>query len=504
MSLAERIASFDPQRSARSLDCFSFAAGAYLLVPNLIFLIGWFHPVVALPVAALGFWELARRAPESFVGPRERVNRRALLLILVVVACWVALGGAGHFFFANHDWRVRDAVLGDLVFGAWPAAYANSGGDPLLLRSAMGFFLPAALVGKVLGIAWVDWAMYCWTVLGTTIFVLLLPLPRRPGLLLLASLLIVCFFSGMDLLGFLLVHDRLPNFPHAIEWWVPYSYSSLSAQLFWAPNHSLPIWILTALIYRHWAHAAIWRLMFFVLPLSLIWTPFAIAGVLPLLLIAALRWWKIRQALGIDYRLALFSVVLTYVSLRFITLDLGGLPIHSPAGVTQGTNVSMFPVPSLTDYLVFVEIEFGILALALLPTLRHSFGMYWIAVGSLLLLPIVSLGPSKDTMLRLSVPPLIVLLILVLSNLQDWAEAKTFPAIAYVVGVILLLGAPSAYSEMARAVLWPRTVPNYTRSLVEQQGGSFPPHYVARLNQPDLRWILNRPQLVPASAARNK
>lgn len=491
-------------RSACPLDCFSIIAVVYLLVPNLIFLTGWFHSALALPLCALGVWSLWKLARGSFLVSYDGPDPWALLLIIALVAAWVALGGAGHFFFANHDWRVRDAVLGDLVFGAWPVAYLNPAGEPLLLRSAMGFFLPAALVGKAFGIAWVDWALYLWTALGATVFLLLLPLPRQTGLLLLACIGIVFFYSGMDLLGVWLIYDVLPVFPQAIEWWVPYSYSSLCSQLFWAPNHSLPIWILTALLYRHWAHATIWRLMLFVLPLSLIWTPFAIAGVMPFLFLAGIRWWQKRQPLDIDYHLVVFAMVLGYVSLRFITLDLSGLPIHLPNEVTQGTNVSMYPAPSITDYLVFVEMEFGILALALLPTLRHSFGLYGLAVAMLLALPIVSLGPSKDTMLRLSVPPLIILLILVLSSIQDWAKAKSFPASAYVIAVILLLGAPSAYHEIARSILWQRTVPNYAKSLVEQQGGSFPPHYVARLNQPDLQWIMNTPKLVPSSKERQK
>jgi len=504
MKLAERVVSFDPLYSARPLDCFSFAAIAYLFVPNLIFLTGWFHPAVALPVCALGLWGLWQLARESFAVSQEGPEGGAWLRIVAIVACWTALGGAGHFFFANHDWRVRDAVLGDLIFGAWPVAYAESAVDPLILRSAMGYFLPAALVGKALGIAAVDWALYFWTAIGACIFLLLLPIPRRSGPLLLISLLVVIFFSGMDLLGFWMVHDHGPSIPHAIEWWVPYSYSSLSAQLFWAPNHALPTWLLTALLYRHWAHAAFWRLMLFVLPLSLIWTPFAIAGAMPFLVIAGVLSWRQRRAPGIDYRLAAFSALLAYLSLRFVTLDLGGLPLHVLGTVAGGTNVAMLGGPSLTDYLVFVEMEFAILALALLPVLRHSYGMYGVAVLMLFLLPIVSLGPSRDTMLRLSVPPLLILLSLVLSNLQAWSKAKSFPASTYVIAAILLLGAPSAYVEMLRALLWPRTAPNYSKSLVELQGGGFPAHYVARLNHADLRWLMKVPQRVPSSNERQK
>lgn len=493
-----RLFDFDTFRSSTPMDRLAFTALAYLFLPNLIFAGGWLIPVLAAPLCALGLWCMVRLAREAGNGPSGFPGIGVLATILLFAAGWVSLGGAGHFFFANHDWGVRDAVLGDLVYSQWPPAYTGPVGETLLLRSALGFFLPTALVGKLLGIAVVDWALYLWTLLGTVLFLLLLPLPRRTGLLLFVCLLIVASFSGMDVLGYFSRHRDWTEFSHRVEWWVPYSYSSFSAQLFWAPNHSLPLWILTALCFRHWAHESFWRLMFLAVPLTLIWTPFAAAGVLPFLLLAAARTRALGRRPQISAPLWVFALALSLFVVRFITLDMGGLPVFLPGKMAStGSNMSGFLPATPADYALFVVLEFGILALALAPTLRHSFGMYAVAVCMLMLLPIVTLGPSKDTMLRLSVPPLIVLMILVLTAIQDWAQARRFPPFAAVIGLTLLLGVPTAYHEVARAVLRPRVPPNYTLSLKEQQLGGFPPHYMAQLDRSDVRWMLKPPHNVP-------
>jgi hypothetical protein len=54
--------------------------------------------------------------------------------------------------YANPDWYIRDAVLGDLVNFEWPLHYLSAEGEPLILRSAIGYFLPPALFGKIFGL----------------------------------------------------------------------------------------------------------------------------------------------------------------------------------------------------------------------------------------------------------------------------------------------------------------------------------------------------------------
>ena len=63
--------------------------------------------------------------------------------------------------------------------------------------------------------------------------------------------------------------------------------------------------------------------------------------------------------------------------------------------------------------------------------------------------------------------------------------------------LILLIGAFTPFHEAARATMVRRWPPSYVQNLVEQQGGSFPPHYVARLDRPDMRLLLREPALTP-------
>lgn len=50
---------------------------------------------------------------------RFDVSRPVLAVLIAISLAWTALAGIGHFFFANLDWTIRDAVLRDLVEPPW-------------------------------------------------------------------------------------------------------------------------------------------------------------------------------------------------------------------------------------------------------------------------------------------------------------------------------------------------------------------------------------------------
>ena len=69
-----------------------------------------------------------------------------------------------------------------------------------------------------------------------------------------------------------------------IEWWSnAFQYSSMTTQLFWVPNHCLPAWIATALLYRHWQREEFFPAAFLSAALLPAWTPFAALGFAPFL-----------------------------------------------------------------------------------------------------------------------------------------------------------------------------------------------------------------------------
>lgn len=499
ISAGRRIFSVDTVNSCRPPDALTVAVLAYIALPNLVFLAGWLKPAIAVPFIVLVGIALAQFIRRNDIQWTIPLPASTAILIVAVAFAWASLGGAGHFFQTNPDWLIRDKVLGDLTFTPWPPAYRVVDGVPHVLRSAFGFFLPAAVVGKFAGISSVDLALYLHAALGCSLFMLLLPLPRAPGRLLAGLLLVPIFFSGMDYLGIVLMSGTTPLFPLRLEWWVPFSYSSFTGQMHWAPNHAIPLWLVTTLFYRHWGHGAWPALFLLLLPLTVIWTPFAVAGILPFLALATWRWFALGHRVA-DSRISPWqltaAIAMTWLTLRFMSLDITAIP--------GAPTVQVAPNPDrfIEKYLLFILMEFAILALLLARGLRHSFGVFWIACTILTLLPLYQYGPSNDTMLRLSTPCLIFLLLLTLDRYREWASQRAFPGEAWAITLVLLIGACTPFNEMWRAFFFSRTAPNYGVSLVEQHWNSEPPHYVGRLDRPDLIAVLRTPTLVPDAAER--
>ena len=487
--------SHDKLNSARPLDFLSVAALAYLALPNFIFFLGWlrwpFAVFFSLLVASSIFvaidwrrmvWQMPYRAP-------------VLLMIIATAFVWSAFGGAGHFAAATIDWTVRDAVLGDLVYGGWPVSYAERDGAHYILRSAIGYFLPAAVLAKALGIQLADLALYLWTGLGTALFLLSLPLPRQSGWRLPLLLVLVVMFSGMDVLGVLAYQGDWPEFPGRLEWWTQFSYSSLSGQLFWAPNHVLPIWLASSLFYRHWHHPAFPPFALVLVSLLPIWTPFALPGLAPFLMLAALQFYVSGER-RLPLLPLLSAVIVIALMARFLTLNIGNIPTTSSIHQTHNGNGFML------SYLSFTLLEFGALALALSLRLRHSYGILWGAASMLALLPFVVFGPSNDLLLRASVPSLIMLMILTLTVFQSCSGVSTDKNTPWLIVLILTIGAFSPLYELGRAASVRRWLPDYAQTLIDQQGGAFPPHYVGRLDRADMRLLLRDPAIVTGREPR--
>jgi hypothetical protein len=84
------------------------------------------------------------------------------------------MSGLAPGFFLNWDWMTRMSVLRDLVAGDWPAGYRLPGEADLVLRCPLGYYLVPALVGKLTSLAGARLALWCWTALGTALFLALL------------------------------------------------------------------------------------------------------------------------------------------------------------------------------------------------------------------------------------------------------------------------------------------------------------------------------------------
>lgn len=451
----------------------------YLALPNLIFVFGWFRLPVALVLCAAMLHFLFKSVGAKQITWNAGYSRQAVLLILATSLAWAAFGGGSHFVYANTDWVVRDAVLGDLVFAKWPVNYVTTEGANLILRSAIGYFLPPALFGKVFGVAHLDLAIYLWTAAGVMIFLLLLPLPGQAGWRLAAGLLLVIFFSGMDFVGQTISTESLPEFPQRLEWWVPLSYPSLTGQLLWAPNHCLPIWIGAALIFRHWNTEGLPGLSTAILPLTLIWTPFAAIGLAPFALLGSITSIRKTGWRSMPYSSLISAAIFCLPIGLFLLLDLNGIDSRV-ASTTTGGPVN-YPLQAATPwaYFLFVSCEFLFLALVLAPHVRQLREAFAVAVLLLLALPMIRFGPSNDVLLRLCAPPLVLLLVLCLQTLLTQTRSL-FGSSLWIAGLFLVIGGHTAFNELWRAASYRRWPADYQVTLAERQDGRPAAHYAGR------------------------
>jgi hypothetical protein len=289
---------------AFALDLLDRIAVAYLTLPLAIFLLGWLEWWVAVPLVVCMAYSLrpllGAPAATSSTPTAIRVPVTSLqLTVAVVVGCgWTVLGGTDHLVFANADWHIRDAVLHDLVVSPWPVGYGLLDGKETLLRAPVAFYLPAALVGKVLGLATAHVTMGIWTASGATLFLLqvLSLTPSRLRVALTVSAVVV-LFSGLDIIGSLL--NDGPRFRYDwnitthIEWWAgKFQYSSMTTQLFWVPNHALGGWLTIGLLFRHPRSAQLNLLLPIIVVAAALWSPLTALGLVPFVLwrVAADSW----------------------------------------------------------------------------------------------------------------------------------------------------------------------------------------------------------------------
>lgn len=471
--------------SHADIDGLALGSLLYLTLPTLIFFIGFFRPAIGIMLAALTIIGLVY-VFKLRTGGWHITSPGRLAIVIGVALIWTSLGGAGHFFYANADWIVRDAVLRDLVVSDWPPIYGKLGDFSLILRAPVGYYMPASVLGKVFGVAHADFFLWLWTVLGVALFLALLPLPTRSPFRLGAALLVVVLFSGMDIIGIVATGQPLPSITSHIEWWARlFQYSSNTTLLFWVPNHAIPAWIAAALFFRHWrnhAFPAFAPMMLASLPL---WSPFALIGIAPLMLLPATL--AIRQGTWSQLRMPylLPAVGVLIITILYLSLDVS----HIPSGWMLPQVGS--PTAFIIIYIVFITVEFLVLVLVLWRLQPNS--PLLVAAVILLLLPFWSFGPANDFVMRASIPALTILCATTLLCF-DRELFKTNGIAAFALVVTLTIGAETAVHEIIRALAAERWQPNTEHSLLDIQHGTLPAHYVGRLNQAGLMWLMKEPK----------
>jgi hypothetical protein len=416
----------------------------YLTLPFVVFCMGWLRLPIALPAAVVILWAASQYLKRTSHNHSPFSVSHFSISVLLITGAWVLLSGVGGYAFQNWDHHWRNAVLRDLITYNWPVVYSSPDKGPInILVYYVGYWLPAALPGKLLGWKFANLFLFLWTWLGVLLTILHLKLKLKTSLLKIALLLIL--FSGADALGTLFFAQEYPTLwppiQHLEIWAGSLQYSAFTTQLFWVFNQAIPAWLCIVLILESDSLLSdgallqvtekifIWSLCFFFAPLASI-------GLFPYLLIEWFKRTNIKNPFkDIRFDLLFAGVLIVIISYLFFSAN--------TAAQERG-----FQSLAVKDFAVFFLLEGGLFWLLLAPRLWRD--PRWVVTGVLLvMIPFIQIGSGRDFVMRASIAPLFYLMIMT----GDALFQNTTPRLLRLAFFILfLIGALTPLYEINRSI----------------------------------------------------
>ncbi len=398
----------------------TFFSLLYLLLPNLIFVAGWFRWELALVVLLIllgSFYLVLSDFHRKFNGIKEdNLSFRVHLLVVAVAVVVCAVSGIGGFTFQG-DQDKHYGVLRDLIVQPWPVVYQEN----FLVESAvhlnyyLAYYLPVALLAKLVGIAWADALMFLWTFFGVYSVLRWVLLWKGKNLPLIA-MLIFLFFGGQDFLyalfkipvKWVLLGDLIPFHVFREEIAAEAVVHNNMLQFYapivsmtWCPQHVLGGWLAAALIFHQFSQLKSLKSAAFIVSLTFIWSVFNSIGLTIILLMLLfkkgfLSFISFQNLLG---ALSLTVLVAFFFQAHYSIAESGWIWEAIPGK-------SWLP-----KIFVFLMIEFGIYAWLSYRFVKNQDWklIWWAAIAVLFVIPFYVVGYFNDFLMRAAVPSLFII-----------------------------------------------------------------------------------------------
>lgn len=424
----------------------SIAIYLYQALPTLIFMVGWLRWYWALIFGVALAYACVKGFSDSIKEKCfliEKTNVKILSKALMLIILWVFLSGIGGWCYQNSDHEVRSAIFRALVQYDWPViSYDGTRG----LIYYIGFWLPAACVGKIFGLEAGYAAQVVWAVLGIFIVYYLICVYRKKVDLL--PILFLIFFSGLDYVGTWILGEEGVDLMLAahLEWWAyDMQFTSTTAQLFWVFNQAIPAWVSTMLIMTQ----KNCKNMLFILSLTMLSSTIPFVGLIPIVLYLYAKRVKVDRSR--------WKEAFTFQNIIGVVLIGGCVFFYLIGNISSGVigrdNAELVvrePAALCLKYLLFFFLEFGIY-LYFVCKYRKRDSMVYLITGILVICPFIMVGDNHDFCMRASVPALIILMLLCIETLEKiHREGKKALLAAYC--IILLLGAITSFNEIHRSI----------------------------------------------------
>ncbi len=418
----------------------------YLVLPTLIFLIGWLKWYWALIFGAAAAYACVKAFTEDVWDKSLQLKKsdiKTFLKALLLITLWVYLSGIGGWCYQNSDHEVRSAIFRALVEYDWPVI-SHDGSRGLIYY--IGFWLPAALIGKLFGLETGYTAQVIWAVLGIFIVYYLICVYRKKVDLLPVAFLV--FFSGLDYVGVWILREKGIDLSLAahLEWWAyDMQFTSMTAQLYWVFNQAVPAWVATGLIMVQ----KNCKNMLFILAFTMLSSTIPFVGLIPIVIYLYIKRVKADRSCWKEV-FTLQNIIGVVVIGGCVFLYLIGNISGSKIGRERVGLTNPEPTAQLLRYLLFYFLEFGIY-LYFVCQYRKKDSLVYLITIILIICPFIKVGYDYDFCMRASVPALFILMLLCMETLEKIRlDGKKWLLAGYC--VVLLLGSITSFNEIHRSI----------------------------------------------------
>lgn len=412
----------------------------YLLIPAVIFLLGFITPIAGITIVCLltTAWASVAFMPSQ----RSYVSKSWLAPITFAVLMLLFIGfPSGPYVY---DWIKHWAIINELAANPWPVNI-DLFGNTEYLRYYIAAYLPSAFIHKILPTIDISALFAAWLFIGFLLMfqsVATLVSGKAKVWLILGMFLSL---GGADMFAEHAIRalNQLPAtswFNQHYDVWQSNSYSipkvefsSIMTLLLWVPNQSLATFIVVGLlILQRSTHTLDCAVLSY--GLLALWSPYGMIGLLPIMLAVA---WQYRQKFTTIKTLLCSSAGATFAIVVgvYLSADLAG----------AGPCLDCLPkrLVLIPNYITFWEVELICFALIL----RNRLFQDTYCLISLITLIIISLlqGDKPDFAMRASMGPLFVLSLRSVETIMEWHGSKTRKYL-YILAICICL--PSAVSEV--------------------------------------------------------
>lgn len=430
----------------------------YLLLPHLIFILGWIKWEIVLPVSFVllfsGWRIVATTLTDTSFSEKLVLGKAQAWYLLAVCVALVAFAGIGELLWQRDDFFKHNLIFSDLIHRSWPVHYGGEWKETSMLTYYLGWYMVPAAVGKLGGTWATAFTSFLWTGVGLFLFFLWLKVMLKTN-----RVLLWVVFLGISGFEFLWVAGHymyyiIQYFPQyglltLLKGTFTYTRSELITPAFnqnipsffvgflSAPQHVLPGFLASAAVVYAIINKLLFRYTAIIGALTVFWSPMVCIGLFPFVI----------YHLYIDRKQVFAKANLWYYLLCVVILffSVSYLAAHAP--LSQAGFVWQISGNAWWFYtLVFIALKFGIFFLYLLYKDKqlHFIGNYrilgYISLLGLTALSFYKLGAYNDLIARASIPFYFVLLLWVVFFLQEIStqKLKKYRVVWLVVALMLL------------------------------------------------------------------